>query len=628
VHRPLEHSPRVLAENRRHYELLVEMARHYAGQGDVERVLRAAMAAANYAWLAPVGLLSDVRLERTVVHAVRGSAAVSVDGDRRAGRVLHVLSEAYSVGGHTRLAWRWMNRDERTSDVVLTNQHVPVPDPLVESVRASGGDLHDLRATAHGLLERTRALREHMDRADLVVLHVHPYDSIALAAVNLPGARPPVVYENHADQSFWLGVAGADLLCDLRPQAHALDVGLRGVPDERIGVLPMPVDEMPSPAGGALRRQLGIRPDAVVALTVSADWKMAATWGRGMHHAVERVLHRSPQVSVVLVGATPNADWARLSKRYPGRVFPVGRVPDPAPYFALADVYIESYPSRATTSALEAAVLGLPVVALADIPEDDPVHIFQAGSPGLTGQRVATTADQFAVAVRHLALDPDLRQREGAQARASVLAVHDGPGWRSQLESLYEQARSLPAADVDCLGESPTDDRYGAMLLSAISPAAASPDPRTMVGHLGDLFDSTMECDLLAGLFRSLSPSLLVRVASEWQGEPARTTRLLALAAAHPRLTISLPFVEDDDVQKTRSVAGLTTLLAGLGQTPDDCGDIRLEAHAAYTTASVRWEVRLTDEALDRLERVVSSPLWGEGAAAPAFAGEPQPLTV
>src|SRR3954469_9978874 len=57
VHRPKPDAPRVLVENRRHYELLVELAQHYAAQDDVERMLRAAMAAANYAWLAPVGLL-------------------------------------------------------------------------------------------------------------------------------------------------------------------------------------------------------------------------------------------------------------------------------------------------------------------------------------------------------------------------------------------------------------------------------------------------------------------------------------------------------------------------------------------------------------------------------------------
>ncbi|TQN37465.1 glycosyltransferase involved in cell wall biosynthesis [Blastococcus colisei] len=628
MHRPPDHSPGVIAENRRHYELLVEMARHYAGQGDVEHTLRAAMLAGNYAWLAPVGLLSDLRLERTVVRAVRGSGRVEVDGERRRGRILHVLSEAYSIGGHTRLVWRWMNLDERTSDVVLTNQLGPVPDRLVESVRDAGGDLHDLRSTAHDLLDRARALRQHMDRADLVVLHVHPYDAVALAAVNLPGVRPPVVYENHADLSFWLGVAGADLLCDLRTHARELDVELRRVPDARIGVLPMPVEAMTSSPGDALRRELGIRPDAVVALTVSDNWKVAACWGRGMHHVLDRVLHWSPQLSFVLVGVTPDANWDRLSKRYPGRVFVVGRVPDSAPYFALGDIYLESYPTRAGTTPLEAAMLGLPVVALADAPEGDPARIFQTCSPGLDERPVATTPEQFAVAVRRLAVDPELRRSEGADARAGVLAVHDGSGWRSRLESLYEQARSLPAGSIDELGDSPTDDRYGALLLSAFSPAPASPDPRRMAGPLGTLFDATMESDLSAALIREVDSPILARVAQGWQDHPAWTSRLLALAAVHPRLRVSLPFVADDDVQGTRSVACLTALLADVGQTPDDCGDIGLESHAPHSTVTVPGELTPTDEALDRVERLVSSPLLGGVLSATAHAQELQPLAV
>ena len=630
MHRPLAHAPDVLAENRRRYERLVDTVEHYAGQGDVERVLRAATVAANYAWLAPVGLLSDVRLERTVVHAVRGSGRVTVDGHRQSGRVLHVLSEAYSVGGHTRQVWRWMDRDDRTSDVVLTNQHGPVPDRLVESVRAAGGELHDLRSTAEGLLDRARALRQHMDRADLVVLTVHGYDAIVLAAVNLPGTRPPVVYANHADLSFWLGVAGADVLCDLRPEARPLDLA-RSVPEERIGLLPLPVDALASSSAGALREELGLRPDAVVALTVSADWKVAAAWGRGMDRIVDRALHWSPQLSVVLVGVSPGAEWTRLQKRYPGRLFPVGRVLDPAPYFALADVYLDSYPNRSSTSALEAAVLGLPVVALVDIPEGDPLHIFHAASPGLAGLPQATTVDQLAVTLRRLAHDPERRRREGAAARDSVLAVHDGAGWRAQLEALYAQARSLPAIDVDDLAESRTDDRFGAMLLSALSPGPESPDPGQLTGPLGELFDTVLQSDLLAAFSRDEGPSFRVRVAPRWHEHQDWTSRLLELASAHPRLSVSLPFLPDDGLHAERTEATLVALLGRTGQTPENCGDISVDGQRPRRNGpELTGELPFTPEALDWLEALVSSPLWssatGTDQERPARTTVPAPV--
>ena len=608
--------PGVLTGNRRHYALLVRLVRQYAAQGDVEHVLRAAMLAANYAWWTPVGLLGDLELERLVVDAVRGPGSVTVDGGRRTGRVLHVLSEAHPVGGHTRLAWRWMDRDDRTSDVVLTNQSLPVPDALAASVRASGGVLRDLRPTTPALLDRAVALRAQMDRADLVVLHVNPYDVVALAAANLPGPRPPVVYENHADLGFWIGVGAADVLCDLRPEPHLTDVALRRVPEERIAVLPMPVDAMAGADGAEVRRRLGIRPDAVVALTVSDSWKVAAPpGGRGLHDVVDKVLHVSPRLTYVLVGTAPTPVWERLSRRYPGRVHVVGRVPDPAPYFALADLYLESYPTFAGTSPLEAALAGLPVVGLADVPGDDPGHLFQRWSPGLAGRPAATTPGALALAVHRLAADADLRRREGAEAQAAVRAVHDNPGWRVRMEQLYERARAAQPADVAHLGDSPIDERYASLLLRSANPMETSHDPRALVLALGDLYDATLECDLVAGLMCGQAATLQVRVAPGWTDHPAWTARLLALAAAAPRLRVSMPFAERDDAHGTTSVTRLTEVLAGVGLTTENCGDVGLESTAPHAALALPGELQFTDEALDRLGKLVTSPMWEDAPA-------------
>ncbi|MDT0278403.1 glycosyltransferase [Blastococcus goldschmidtiae] len=610
----------VLAQNRQHYELLVWMAQRYAAVGDVEKVLRTAMLAGNYALWLPVGLLSDLRLERIVVSAVRGTGAVTVDGDRRNGRVLHVLSEAHGIGGHTRLAARWIGRDERTADVVLTNQSVPVPGLLIDAARTSGGALHDLRGAGQGLLDRARALREHMDRADVVVLHVHAYDVVALAAANLPGPRPPVIYEQHADLTYWLGVAAADVLCELRPAVRSLDVDLRRVPAERIAVLPMPVDEMGSAGSEDLRRRLGIRPDAVVALTVSDDWKVTSTAGRGLHDLVDKVLHFSSRLTMVLVGVQPNPAWERLARKYPGRVHSVGRVPDPSPYFALADVYLESYPTYAGTTALEAALRGLPVVGLADAADDDPAHLFQRWSPGLAGRPAAPTPSRLALTVSRLAADADLRRRDGEEAAVSVRALHDNPGWRIQLEALYARARSARAADVGDLGESPIDERYALLLLRTFTASQASVDPRAVVAPLGDLYDSALEGDLNAALLRGRESSLQVRVAAGWADHPAWTARLLALAAAQPRLRVSMPFVAADDALGTASVTRLTELIAGVGRTTEDCGDICLESQAAHAPLSLNGELAFTDEALVGLGHMIDSPMWGD---VPASAQEP-----
>jgi glycosyltransferase involved in cell wall biosynthesis len=616
VHRPPAHTPRMVAANRLRYGRLVDLVGHHAAAGDTERVLRSATLAAAYAWSAPNGLLSDPVLERLVVSAVRPEGRPIVDGTRSTGRVLHVLSEAYAVGGHTRLTWRWISRDPRRADVALTNHAGPVPEQLSATVTAAGGRVHDLRSDQRTLTGRATALRALMDRADLVVLHVHPYDAVTLAAVQLPGVRPPVILENHADHAFWLGVGAADVVSNFRSFGERLCRELRGVPLERSAVVPLPIDAVPATAPrDEIRRALGLAPDAVVAVCVAAENKMSPLWGRGMDHLLDRALTWCSQLTILLVGAPPTGAWARLAARYPGRLRPVGSVPDAAPYYTAADLYLESYPTRAGTSVLEAAMLGLPVLTLTDLPPEDLLYVYQADSPGLVAQPRAETPEKYVRMLRSLVADPELRARRGAEVRAAVSAAHCGEGWASAMEALYERARGSSAVDVDSLGEGSEDPRYGAMLQAFVARTSTeSLEPVAALGPLDHLDDDRLRADAFAVSNRDRGPSLTVRLAPGWENQTSWTSRLLALASDRPRLSVSLPFVADDDVAGSRSAAVLTDLLAGLGQTPEGCGDINVESWPPRDAVpSVTGELPLTTEALDWLEQLLGSPGWGAG---------------
>lgn len=615
MHRPPEHAHRVLAENRRRYDRLVDVVRWHAASGDVERVLRSATLAAGYGWWAPMGLLADPELERLVVRTVRrGGPPPTVDGGRDDGRVLHVLTEAYGTGGHTRLAWRWMSRDPRVSEVVLTDHRGEVPQALVDVAAAQHTSVHDLGRAHPDRTARVVALRALMDRADLVVLHVHPHDAVALAAVNLPGPRPPVIYENHADHAYWLGVGAADLVCDLRTSASRLSTGLRGIPPERVGVLPLPLETPPSAATAAeLRAGLGIAANAVVAVAVSSASKLAASWGRGMDGLLDRALAMTPQLTVVLAGVAPTGVWERLARKYPRRFLAMGPVPDPGPYYAMADVYLDGYPTRAVTSALEAALLGLPVLTIQDIAEDQFAHIFQGDSPGFVGLSRVRTREQYSVALRRLVTDPALRAREGAAAQASVRRAHCGETWLASMEQLYAQARALPAVDAAEGFPAVENRHYGAMVVGFNSSDTASMPPEMAMGNLEHVCDLPLRADVFAILNRDNAAPLRIRVPAGWERATAWTTRLLALADSHPRLAVSLPFVADDDVHGTATVERLGALLAELGQTPDDCGDIRVDSTAPWPTGSaMTGALQLTSESLEELAAVLSSPCWAE----------------
>jgi hypothetical protein len=111
-------------------------------------------------------------------------------------------------------------------------------------------------------------------------------------------------------------------------------------------------------------------------------------------------------------------------------------------------------------------------------------------------------------------------------------------------------------------------------------------------------------------VFQRGSGSLSVRVAAGWEDHREWTSRLVALAGARPRLRVSMPFVADDDVAGSRTTTLLEELIADLGSTPEDCGDVNVESGRPTGVVSVGGELPFTTEALDWLTELVGSPCW------------------
>ncbi|MBN1091623.1 hypothetical protein JKP75_02950 [Blastococcus sp. TML/M2B] len=604
-----------IAIHREHYDRLVEVAAAYAGQGDLERVLLTATMAGNLPWHAPVGLLGDPVLERLVVSTARaGAPAPEVDGQRDRRRVLHVLTEGYGVGGHTRLAARWIARDPRRSDVVLTNQAGPVPDTLRAAVEGTGGRVLDLAEVHHAFTGRAHALRRQMDDADLVVLHTHPSDPIALAAANLPGRRPPVLLENHADHTFWLGLGCADLVVDNRAGALRVTGDLRGVPVGRRARLPLPIPDVAPPTSRAqMREALGLE-DQVAALTVGSAYKMSAIWGEGFDEVLARALERFPELVVYLVGPSPAGPWELLAGRFPGRVFALGVIPDPESLFPAMDVYLDSFPVSGGTSLLEAAMAGLPPLSLhRDVPYGD---VYYAQIPGAAGPgHVGRTDEEYLGALGELVGDPELRRSRAAHAQQQVRGTNAGPGWDAALEDLYARARATAPADLDEYPVRIESPEYGARLLpltAPMLPADGTLAPEMFSGPIADRFDRRMRYDLsVAAAHR---PTLSVRVAAEWERHEAWTARLAELAVAHPRLRVSLPPVQGDDGTGAASIDRLRSVLASVGQDTETCGDLCLEAEAPDVAGlAIGEELTFTPDSLAVVEEFLASALWSDG---------------
>jgi glycosyltransferase involved in cell wall biosynthesis len=408
-----------------------------------------AQIAGHFAYLHHPGRFASPRLER-VLNDIGRRVIVSTRTEplRPAGseRVLHVLTEAYDTGGHSRFAWRWIERDHaRRHDVMLTNPQSLRPDALETAVAAAGGTVHVARGSS--LVKRAQQLRELADAHDLVVLHTHMHDVVPLIALAERPAGPPVVFEEHADHVFWLGTSIADAVVNGRAVGRALAADRRFVEPARSVHLPVPVPPIERTlTREQAKRALGLDPATPVLLTVGHFHKFAPVVEPSLCELALPVLRRHADAVLIAVGPEHEGQWAEAGAATDGRVRAAGTRTDLTAYYHAADVYLDSFPFGSNTAMLEAAAHGTPVVSFDPDPEQQ--GLLRSNPLGFEDEVVrAGDAEEWAASVTRLLGDAQERTERGARSAAGLRGPHSGAAWAECLEHVYAVARALgPAA--------------------------------------------------------------------------------------------------------------------------------------------------------------------------------------
>lgn len=441
----------ILAEIAYHREVLSgleSLAEAALNEGHHDAAAAWVQVAADYAWHNHPGVFASPRLEAVLReigrHGIPAGRA-SRRGLKEAGwpaTVLHVLTEAGPIGGHTRLAWRWMRQDMgRCHSVVLTRPPGGTPpDEMKEAVRRSGGEIHTLEG-GKSLGGQARELWELASSFDLVAAHIHPFDVVPVVALGGPDG-PPMVLVNHADHVFWIGSGAADVVASFRRSGLLLARHRRGVEARRSALLPIPVEAAPSAtASPEAKAELGYPDGTVLLLTVGQPYKYRPLGGMSFLDAVAPVVEDHPHAVLVAAGPEDEGVWRSARERTGGRIRAVGPREDLSALYLAADVYLDPWPLSSVTALLEAAAAGVPGVSLGLAGEGADVLSFD--SPGLDGHvTVAGGVVAYRDAVAGLIGDPGRRRREGEAARRGLLRLHGGAGWRRRLEQVYNLAGS------------------------------------------------------------------------------------------------------------------------------------------------------------------------------------------
>ena len=357
------------------------------------------------------------------------------------------MTSAHSVGGHSRIAWRWCMLDSQSEHtLVLTQQGAaPVPEQMLQLQAA--GRLRIIRLEQLDWVHRIRALQDLLAAADYAILLTHPHDVLPCAALPAMSSPPPVIAVDHASHVFWLGVSITQVVLNT---ATFLLEGRRGISKEHIGgaLLPMNfahLDERPSSTPEQVRTTYGIPGEATLLFSAASGYKFWPIEGVSLAAMIGPVLESHPDTHLLVAGVGRTILWNELLARFPQQVHLQGYLSESelvACYHA-CDIYVDSLPLSSPTTLLEAAACGKPIVRYAQQAWRGTGFSleFDCIPPPLY---LWTTPQSYEADLHRLITDPAFRLWRGQFSQAAVRLHYSDEVFLHSMEAIYEQAERLP----------------------------------------------------------------------------------------------------------------------------------------------------------------------------------------
>ena len=299
---------------------------------------------ATFSWFNFNGLLADFELEQSLC-AIGQQAGVQFREcrqDHTINRVLHVASELYGTGGHTRVLMNWLSSDKaRTQAVLLLRRTKKLPD-IVESRSRNAAVLVDMlhqSSIAGRVAEATRYINAF--KPDLVILHTHPDEVLTPILFGRQRGFRVIAY-NHADHVFWLGASVVDAVVDFRECGRRFTRRFRGI-DEGF-VLPYPMESLPDISRETARKSLQICDQRTVLLTMASEHKLIPFRDANFFEFADELLDRVPQAQLYVIGIPNSRNSLLRGRRNSDRINLLGVIENPLLWCAAADFFLEPTP--------------------------------------------------------------------------------------------------------------------------------------------------------------------------------------------------------------------------------------------------------------------------------------------
>ncbi len=349
---------------------------------------------------------------------------------------LHVMTEAYDTGGHTRVVERWVKlAPENTTHSVIMCDPKEMGKVLLlrENIKAKNGEFIELDCKEH-YLERALKLRKIALSYEYIILHIHMDDPIATIAFGTEKFTRPVIFFNHADQLFWIGKSISDATFDFKT-IKTITASKRLITNN---VYKCPIPTLPNtntPDKQSARKKLDFAPDEKILVTAGHYYKYNSFFDNSFMLVIDEILSSHKDVKLYAIGiGDKNENWLELSKYFDKQLFLLPSInfdEGYLDYIAAADIYLNSYPLGGGTTLIDAINCKTPFVSLE--------NRIGASDFMLLSQGFCKTKEEFTKKIKELIDNLELREEVLQNETMLFEKDHSPKNWQENLKNILSQ---------------------------------------------------------------------------------------------------------------------------------------------------------------------------------------------
>lgn len=333
---------------------------------------------------------------------------------------LHVASEIYSHGGHTRLLQTLVKNSLMPVDVLFTRvgEH-----QSFNFFDACGG--HVFKLQSKSAIDSVQEICNTLSQYEKIIVHIHPDDIICSVALSLLKRHRPeqiIVFINHSDHAFSVGLESASVVYELSMYGWALRDARRT--NKKSSFIGIPITPEPF-------KPFALKSEGLI-LSGGASFKFKPSLGVSLPRIIDQMLGEIPNARVLIIGPKPlDYWWWALRVKYRGRIMIREVMPhaDYLDFLQKTAVYVDSLPVTGGTGFTEALINGANISGV----------IGPVSGYGLSDMLSAPDVEGFLNTVRSLIENDPVSLQKQETARLQAKSFHSVINVRKRLDKSIQR---------------------------------------------------------------------------------------------------------------------------------------------------------------------------------------------